>query len=1180
MAKRPDQFPIVAIGASAGGIEALNAFLGAVPADSGMAYVILLHMPLDLDSKIAEVLGAHIEVPVKFAKTGVSMRPNTVYVAQPGFDVVVRDGSFIAQQRNENVHPQRPVDNLFESIAVDVHEFTIAIILSGTGTNGTAGVRAVKADGGLVIAQDPASTRFPGMPRSAIASGFVDMVLAPAAMPRAIMDYVRHPYITRKVDDGDESEHTKDRESDRQLSSVLALIKTRSNHDFRGYKKRTLTRRVYRRMGLRRVDTIDDYLLILRNEPDELKSLVGDLLISVTGFFRDPEAWQELDERVVTPLVQERDPDVPVRIWVPACATGEEAYTVAMLLLERCRDSQKNLDIKVFATDADTNALAKARAAVYPASAVAGMSQEQLTRFFDQQDDTYRVKKELRELVIFAPQDILADPPFSRLDLVTCRNLMIYLETPLQKRVLSLLHFALREGGYLFLGNAETVSGNETLFRVVSKKWRIFRRIGPTRHDLVDFPIAGAVKSYVPENNSISTPSRTRQKATDQAQRVMVDEYAPPSVLIDEHARVLYYHGDTEPYLRQPAGEPTSDLLTLVREGIRSKLRAGIQKVLKEGKRTRFSVRARRQNNYVPVEVTIIPAQHDPEQELRLLVSFMESAAPLAAPNPGNTKMVTESVITEHDLEEELRSVREELRSTIEQLESSNEEMKASNEEITSMNEELQSTNEELETSKEELQSLNEELNTVNAQLQSKVEELEDRTNDLNNLLNSSDIATLFLDLRFSIRWFTPAMRGLLDILRTDIGRPVSHFALKFEDPSFLKDAELVLQNLIPRESEVKNEEGRWYMRRILPYRTEDNRIDGVVVTFTEITERRKWEEDIRQARDFAEQIVNTLQDSLVVLDPSLRVKTANRAFFETFRLPRTDVDGRLIFDLGRGDWDIPDLRRLLAPAELSKARNLHINSTIEHQFRELGKRILSVNIRLLDDGMSLLVIKDVSDVQDFQRRQDVLLAELQHRVKNILASVQAIARMTHQRATSLEGFWDSFQGRLMALATTQELLTRARVDRVDLTELVIQELTAQGARSENYRVGGPSLNLTAKAAQNLALAVHELTTNAAKHGALSQPDGHVEVKWHLNDDQIRFEWIESGGPSVTQPARRGFGTELIEKAIPYQLRGKTKLDYKPEGLHCTFEFATPGNIVSSDNVSAFSPSAGDDRPD
>jgi two-component system, chemotaxis family, CheB/CheR fusion protein len=1178
MAKKTDQFPIVAIGASAGGIEALNAFLGAVPADSGMAYVILLHMPLNDDSKITDVLGAHIELPVKFAKTGVSMQPNTVYVAQPGFDVVLRDGSFIAHERDDSIHPQRPVDNLFESIAADVHERAIAIILSGTGTNGTAGIRAIKAEGGLVIAQSLSSTRFPGMPRSAIASGFVDLVLAPAAMPRAILDYASHPYMSREVVDDDES--SKDRESDRQLSSVLALIKTRCNHDFRGYKKRTLTRRIFRRMGLRRVDTVPDYLLILRNEPEELKALVGDLLISVTGFFRDPEAWQELDERVITPLVQERDPDVPVRIWVPACATGEEAYTIAMLLLERCRSSQKNLDIKVFATDADTNALAKARAAVYPASAVAVLPQEQLTRFFDRQDDTYRVKKELRELVVFAPQDIVADPPFSRLDLITCRNLMIYLETPLQKRVLSLLHFALREGGYLFLGNAETVGGNETLFRVVSKKWRIFSRVGPTRHDLVDFPVAGAIKSHTFQTTPNSAPNRMRQKATDQAQRVMVDEYAPPSVLVDEHCRVLYYHGDTEPYLRQPAGEPTNDLLMLVREGIRSKLRGGVQKVLKEGKRTQFAVRVRRQTGYVPVHITIIPAQHEPDQELRLLISFMESSANLPAANPGSGDAAAESIITEHDIEEELRSVREELRSTIEQLESSNEEMKASNEEITSVNEELQSTNEELETSKEELQSLNEELNTVNTQLQSKVEELEDRTNDLNNLLNSADIATLFLDIRFSIRWFTPAMRDLLDILPTDIGRPVSHFALKFEDPAFLKEAELVLQTLIPRESEVRNEEGRWYMRRILPYRTEDNRIDGVVVTFTEITERRKWEEDIRQARDFAERILDTLQESLVVLEPTLRVKTANRTFFETFKLPRTDVEGRLMFDLGRGDWDIPDLRLILSPAELSKTRSLHHNATIEHEFRELGKRTLSVNIRLLDGGMILLVIKDVSDLQDFQRRQDILLAELQHRVKNILASVQAIARMTHQRSTSLEEFWESFQGRLIALATTQELLTRARVDRVELNELVVQELTAQGARMENYRVGGPPLNLTAKAAQNIALALHELTTNATKHGALTRPDGLIEVKWDVTDGQIRFEWIESGGPSVTKPSRRGFGTELIEKAIPYQLRGKTKLDYKPDGLHCTFEFGTPGNIVSSDNLNVFSPPVGGDKVD
>lgn len=1160
MTDKEAQFPIVAIGASAGGIEAINAFLNAVPEGSSIAYLVLLHTAAGPESKLAEVFASETRLPVQFAQTGMTIERDNVYISPPGFDMTIRDGALVVTPRDDSVQPQRPVDNLFESVAVDVHGCGICIVLSGTGTNGTAGIRNAKAEGALVIAQDPTTARFPGMPRSAIASGMVDVVLAPEDMPNALLDYVKHPYLKfeqiASVGEG---------LSDSELTPVLALLKTRTNHDFRGYKKKTILRRVFRRMGLRHIDRIEDYLQILRGEPNEVKALLGDLLINVTGFFRDGPGWDELADRVIRPLVREREPDSAIRVWVPACATGEEAYTVAMVIFECSHEAQKNLDIKIFATDADINALAKARGGLYPASAVAGLSAERLQRFFDQQDDTYRIKKFLRDVVIFAPQDLVADPPFSRLDLVTCRNLLIYLEAPLQKRVISLLHFALREGGYLFLGNAETVSGNDSQFRTVSKKWRIFRRIGATRHDLINFPVAGPARQISLERVEDPTPARLRHRSIDQAQRALIDEFAPPSVLVDQHGRILYYHGDTEPYLKQPAGEPSSDVLTLAREGLRSKLRGGMQEVLKSGRRGRVVARVRRQNGYASVEVSILPVEPDPEREPRMLVTFADLPSHVAPANQNADEIVApESVITEHDLEEELRSVREELRSTIEQLESANEEMKASNEEITSMNEELQSTNEELETSKEELQSLNEELSTVNSQLQTKVEELEDRTNNLNNLLNSADIATLFLDTRFTIRWFTPAMRSLFDILPTDIGRPVSHFALKFDDGDFLKDAEQVLRSLISHQTEVKSDEGRWYMRRIRPYRTDDNRIDGVVVTFIDITERKTWEEEMRQSRDYAERIIGTLEESLVVLEPDLTVRSANRSFYETFRLQRSDVEGRKLFDIARGEWDMPDLRSVLS-TDLPLESRMH-QILVEQQFRDLGRRCLSINVRSLEEGrLILLVINDFSDQRDHERRQEVLLAELQHRVKNILASIQAIARMTHQRSTSLDEFWVSFQGRLMALAGTQELLTRAQLEKVSIAELVERELAAQGARGQDYRLDGPELPLTAKAAQNLALALHELTTNATKHGALAQPGGHVEVRWQLNDGRVHFEWIEHGGPTVIEPKRRGFGLELIEKAIPYQLRGKTRMNFMPEGLRCEVDFGMPGNIQSDE---------------
>jgi len=603
-----------------------------------------------------------------------------------------------------------------------------------------------------------------------------------------------------------------------------------------------------------------------------------------------------------------------------------------MLILEHAAAARKTFDVKLFATDVADGVLSSARAGAYPASIAQDITAERLDRWFTMADGTYSIGKVLRDTITFAPQNLLQDPPFSRLDLITCRNLLIYLEPAFQKQVLALFHFALREGGHLFLGPAETIAGREDLFGAVSSKWRIYRRLGQTRHDIVNFPLVGPSGQPAEAAPQLERPARRPRTAGEIVDRALLDRYAPASVLIDRQCRVHYLRGPIEDYLRPPSGEPSYDLVSMSREGLRAVLRSAVRKALEDGGEAIADGRVRRGGVWHLVRIAVVPLRSEHDAEVRLLVSFAERA-PVAEPG---APVMAEQALAEGELQAELEAAREDLRLTVEQMEASNEELQASNEETRSINEELQASNEELEASKEELQSLNEELNTVNNQLQAKVAELEARTDDLNNLLNSTDIATLFLDRSLCIRWFTPAMKALLELLRTDIGRPIAHFAQKFSGgDDLIEDARKVLARLRPSDAEVVDDLGRWYIRRMVPYRTGHDRIEGVVVTFTEITERKQSEEEIEAAREFAESIVDTVREPLLVLTPDLRVRSANESFFRTFQVRREETHDRLIYELGSRQWDIPELRRLLE--EVLPHEKQFNDFQVRHDFNAIG---------------------------------------------------------------------------------------------------------------------------------------------------------------------------------------------------------------------------------------------------
>ncbi len=839
-------FPVVGIGASAGGLDAIIEFLKALRPDTGMAFVFIQHLPPEHESMIADILANHTTMVVAQVDDGTPVQPNHFYVIRPGHTLTIKAGLLHLGPRLEKPGHNHPVDDFFKSLADEQRTRAICVILSGTGSNGTSGAQTIKEVGGLCIAQDPETAKFPAMPRHLVDTGYADYILRPQDIPDILINYASHLQVMSK-----ESSQAKLNRDEQHLNEIFATLRARTKQDFSGYKKPTVFRRIGRRMGLNRLTDLGDYAKLLRQNPTEVTALAEDLLIHVTGFFRDPEAWETLRTQVIVPLVATRDPGTSIRCWVTACSSGEEAYSLAMLLMEEAQRVNKLLDIKVFATDMAERSLQNARNGVFPGGIEGEIAPDLLEKYFNKDEAVFRVRPELRERVVFAPQNVLQDPPFNRLDIVTCRNLLIYLEPDVQRRVLSMLHFGLREAGTLFLGTSETIAGAEDLFEPMDKKARLFRRIGPTRHGLAPFPLPSTASGLHTAMERIkgTGPGATIPSLAQLTTRTLAALHIPPAVTIDNYHRIVYFHGNTDLFLNQPRGEATRDLLLLARESLRGTIRAALQnartqktaKTVQEGWiETQPGHRTK-----IAVTVMMLDAKSAPDH---WVVSFEDKGQ--AAVVIQNLADATDDILHKGALQEELHRTRQELQATIEELQTSNEEMKASHEEVISMNEELQSTNEELETSKEELQSLNEELTTVNAQLQVKMDELQATSNDLSSLLTSTEIAVLFLDTRLRIRRYTAPVKELLDLIPSDVGRPLNDLARKFTDPLLTTDSQQVLDGLTAIEREVPALGNRWFMRKILPYRTLENQIEGVVVLFVETTARKLAEEEIKTGRE------------------------------------------------------------------------------------------------------------------------------------------------------------------------------------------------------------------------------------------------------------------------------------------------------------------------------------------
>lgn len=845
---------VVGIGASAGGLSALEILFDLMPVDSGAAFVIIQHLDPNHESLTAEILARHTLMPTVKALQGMPILPNHVYTIPPNTYLTIKDGVFDLGEAQPRHGLRLPIDAFFASLGEQKKELAIGIILSGTGSDGAVGLKSIKENGGLVLCQSPENAEFDGMPQAAIATQLVDAVCLVNKLPEQLVNFFLHAYVEKPDAITAVAAATKE---DVDYRAVLALLHTRHNCDFRNYKHGTVSRRIARRVSLIQMGSMAAYLTYLRENPDELQKLYGDLLINVTAFFRDPDAFSALDELVVQELVKRKGEEEPIRIWIPGCASGEEAYSIAILFKEALNAAGKHCPLQVFATDLDEEAVSVARGARYPERIEAEVPPHLLEKYFEKTDEVYEVKAALRECMTFAKQNVVTDPPFSRLDLISCRNLLIYLSTDVQRDVLGYFHFALNDQGSLFLGHSETVGQQEIVFKPIKKSLRIYRRLPGASHVYPKFPIESSRKRRPEMDALIPARPLDQNRLRDLVNQQLLTKYGPASILVNASNQVLFFSGQTSLYLAQPSGTPAKDALTLIQKELRPGLRATMDRARTDANLiVSETVRAPRGESYVNVCITAHRLVVTGQQDSLLLVTFVERAPPtLVSKKPGTADNAIPS------LEDELIQTRRELQNGINGLEAANEELQSANEEIMSVNEELQSTNEEMETSKEELQSMNEELATVNNQLKDKAEQLSILNDDLTNFVSSTGIATLFLDGDSRILRFTPTTKRLFNLVATDVGRYIGDVRPKFDDQSLASDIAHVQETLKTQERVIASQDDTKYLRRIIPYMTGENRVGGVVVTFIDVTERvideRKLRESESRFRDYANASAN-----------------------------------------------------------------------------------------------------------------------------------------------------------------------------------------------------------------------------------------------------------------------------------------------------------------------------------
>jgi two-component system CheB/CheR fusion protein len=1014
-------FPIVAIGASAGGLEALRQLFSSLPDDTGMAFVVIQHLDPATPSMLSSVLAGDVRMPVVQVADGMRVEPNRVYVIPPGADLSIHQGvlTLVPRQRSRRkLH--LPIDSFFRALAADSLGRAIGVVLSGSASDGTEGLRAIKAAGGITFAQAPESAQFSSMPESAIAAGVVDFRSSPEEIARELVRLSRHPYLGPV--EGFEAradEARPDEEND--LAGVLAAVRQHARLDFRGYKRPTIMRRIAKRMALRRLGSLNEYAESLRNDPSESKALADDILIHVTSFFRDPAAFEALEQHVLRELLTRKDDDATVRVWVPGCSTGEEAYSLGIRLVEFFTEQHRNPSIKIFGSDLSERAIETARAGLYAESDLEGVSRERLARFFERVEGRYRIGKQVRDLCIFVRHDLTRDPPFAKLDLISCRNVLIYFDTELQHKVLPLLHHCLNAGGYLILGSSEGIRELDTLFVPIDKEHRIFRKMGESPS--VQYPLAlgHEAESKLPVFQPARRPQLARE-AQRQADHILLTRYAPPGVVVNERLEVVQFRGRTGDFLEPPPGLPQKNVLKMAREGLVGHLREALEAakaqsvaVRREGLRITDDAEIR------SINLEVVPlAGTSPTTECYFLVVFEklvahEGAEPGLLPaSPTGGAQAAQPAEEVARLRADLAATRDYLQTITGEHQDTADELGTANEELIAANEELQSTNEELQSAKEELQSTNEELNTLNDELNNRNHQLDLVANDLVNVLESVQIPVIMVDQALRIRRFTPTAREISSLLPGDVGRSIDDVKLKVKVENLVDRIRETIASVSPKEYEVQGLDGRWFKLHIRPYRTSDNRLDGAILSFIDVDVLKRALKAAERARDYAQSIVETVPVSLVVLDGGLRIVSANPRFYGSFgTLPNMSKNAEL-FALAAG-LNVPALREATERSLATRAPfdELEVRCELPRGHRDLvitGCPIQGAS----GDPMLLLALEDITErrlleasekqarieAEQANRAKDLFLATLSHELRTPLSTILMSAEVLQKSVT------------------------------------------------------------------------------------------------------------------------------------------------------------------------------------
>ncbi len=961
--KSPNKLPVVAIGASAGGLDALKKFFTAMSPDPGMAFVLVQHLDPTHESTLADLMSRYTPLKVVQAKDGMKVESDYLYIIPPNKDMGLMNRTIQLMEPVEPHGMRLPINFFLKNLAEDQKERSIAIIFSGFGSDGTIGIKSIKAAGGMVMAQDPATADSNSMPASAIQTGLVDFILPPEEMPEKLMNYVESAHKTiKKI-------ITPKEETERALQKIFMLIRNRTSHDFSYYKENTVYRRISRRMNIHQIENIQTYLRYLQENPHEIDILFKELLINVTSFFRDEKSFDSFKNSLKELIKQKLDVD-NLRVWVPGCSSGEEVYSIAIIIHELLEESGKNIDVQIFGTDIDIDALTTARSGTYPITIAEDVSPELLNKYFVKKDNVFTIRTDIREMVVFAPHDVLIDPPFTKLDVLSCRNLLIYLNGEAQQKVISNFNYALNKDGILFLGPSESVGEFVDAFNVVDKKWKIFKCVKSTefiRRFVEVHPIPRTLQL-----SNFETGIGLKQLNTSKsvnivnlAEKELLDIYVPPSAIITDFGEILYIHGRLGNYLEPAQGKAKLNIVEMAREGLKFELNSSIQNAIsKKSEIVVEGLRVKNNGGHIFINLNVKPLELETTKGL-LIVSFEEvSVDKNGKKDKMKLNMVTKGDERIRELESELNLTKERLNVTIEEMKSSNEELRSANEELQSMNEESQSTNEELETSKEELQSINEEMVTVNNELQMKIDELTQAKDDMNNLFNSTEIAIIFLDRDLNIRRYTKEATNLIKMIESDVGRPFSDIATNLKYDNFTDDIQQVMDRVTFKETEIETEDGKWFQTRIMPYKTFKNVIDGVVITFNNITERKEQITDALDALELADSVVQTVREPLLVLDSKMKVVSANRSFYQTFKVTPENTIGKNLYIMGDRQWDITSLRNLLEDI-LPKKADLK-DFVVEDDFPNIGHKKIILNARQIyqkgkGTSMILLAMEDVT---------------------------------------------------------------------------------------------------------------------------------------------------------------------------------------------------------------------------